>query len=250
MIIEYHRPNSLEDALKLLGRSKPVTLPLGGGTVLNRPSEDEFAVVDVQSLGLDDIEEKGNNLQIGAAATLQALLNFPNRDPALIKVIRHEATYNVRQVATVAGTLVAADGRSPFSAVMLALGAQLTLQPGDENQSFGDLLPSRREKLKGRLITQIVIPLNVNLTYEYVARTPADLPVVCVCVAQWPSGRTRVAIGGYGKSPLLAIDGPQPDGAEIAARDAYSEAGDQWASAEYRSNVAGILTKRALIGMD
>jgi CO/xanthine dehydrogenase FAD-binding subunit len=250
MIIEYRRPDSIEDALKLLGRSEPVTLPLGGGSFLNRPSEDEFAVVDLQSLGLDKIEEKGNKVQIGAAATLQALLNFPNSDPALIKVIRHEATYNIRQVATVAGALVAADGRSPFATAMLALSAQLLLLPGDEDISLGDLLPLGHKKLKSRLITQIVIPTNVKIAYEYVARSPADLPIVCVCVVQWPSGRTRVALGGYGKSSMLAMDGPQPDGAEIAARDAYSEVGDHWASAEYRSDVAAILTKRALQAID
>jgi len=79
-----------------------------------------------------------------------------------------------------------------------------------------------------------------------VARSPADLPIVCAAVAKWPSGRTRVILGGYGESPLLAMDGPNPQGADIAARDAYREAGDQWASAEYRSDVAAKLTRRCI----
>ena len=129
---------------------------------------------------------------------------------------------------------------------MLALAPELILQPGDEKIPFGELLPLRTEQLSGRLITEVSIPLNTKLAYHYVARTPADLPIVCVAVAQWPSGRTRVALGGYGSSPLLAMDGPNSQGADIAAKAAYHEAGDQWGSAQYRSDVAATLTKRCL----
>ncbi|MFH1633473.1 MAG: FAD binding domain-containing protein [Chloroflexota bacterium] len=252
MIIEYHRPETLDEALKLLARSDPVTVPLGGGTVLNQPSDTPVAVVDLQALGLDAVESGERTLEIGATVTLQSLLKVPEIPPALIEAIRHEATYNLRQMATVAGTLVAADGRSPFATAMLALDAQAFVVRHEsavsaaEQISLGDLLPLREEKLPKRLITQITIPANIKLAYQYVARTPADLPIVCAAVAQWPSGRTRVALGGYGSVPLMAMDGPEPAGAEIAARDAYSEAGDQWASAGYRSDVAAILTKRCL----
>jgi hypothetical protein len=60
---------------------------------------------------------------------------------------------------------------------------------------------------QGWLIISISIPLNVKLSFEYVARTPADKPIVCAAVAQWNSGRTRLALGGYGKIPMLAMDG-------------------------------------------
>ena len=108
-------------------------------------------------------------------------------------------------------------------------------------------MPLRAERERGTLVTTVNIPSNVTLTYEYVARTPADLPIVCAAVAQWLSGRTRVALGGFGNAPLLAMDGPEPEGAETAARDAFREAGDQWASAEYRSDIAAILVKRCLV---
>jgi CO/xanthine dehydrogenase FAD-binding subunit len=100
--------------------------------------------------------------------------------------------------------------------------------------------------MSNTLITGITIPAHIELAYKYVSRTPADLPIVCVAVAQWPSGRTRVVLGGYGNFPLLAMDGPEPDGAENAARAAYHEASDAWARAEYRSDVAATLTRRAL----
>ncbi len=246
MITEYHRPKKLEAALKLLSRSEPPTFPMGGGSILNRPQSNRFAVVDLQDLGLNTIQNRGNTLDLGAAVNLQSLLEVSGLPTALVKAISHEATYNLRQVATVAGTLIASDGRSPFTTALLALDTNLTLEPGEEQVNLGDLLPLRTERLPGRLITKIHIPLNAKLGYEYVARSPADLPIVCVGVAQWPSGRTRVALGGFGKAPLVAFDGSEAQGAEAAARNAYSHAGDAWASAEYRREIAAILTRRYL----
>jgi len=246
MIVEYHRPKTLEEALSLLAKPEPITVPLGGGTLINQPSPDPIAVVDLQALGLNTIESRGKIFANGATVTLQQLLEFPKTPLALKQAIRHEATYNLRQKATLAGALVGSDGRSPLATSMLAFGAELTFQPGDQVVALGDFLPLRDEDQTGKLITHIHVPNNVKLTYEYVARTPADLPIVCVAVAQWPSGRTRVALGGYGQAPLLALDGPEPSGAESAARDAYREAGDQWASAEYRREMAATLVERCV----
>jgi CO/xanthine dehydrogenase FAD-binding subunit len=79
-----------------------------------------------------------------------------------------------------------------------------------------------------------------------VARTPADKPIVCAALAQWPSGRTRLAIGGFGKSPFLAMDGTEAEGIETAARNACHEATDAYGSAEYRMAAAATLAKRCL----
>jgi CO/xanthine dehydrogenase FAD-binding subunit len=246
MINEYHRPDTIEETLRLIARPDPRTLPLGGGTVLNHSGGESLAVVDLQSLDLDTIQERGNDLEIGATATLQSLYATPHLPAALQAAIKLDTNYNLRQVATLAGALVACDGRSPLATVFLALDAKLTLQPGDEEVTLGNLLPLREELLRHRLITKITIPLQVKLAFEFVARTPADRPIVCVAIAQWPSGRTRLALGGYGKIPALAMDGTEATGLEVAARDSFHEAADEWASAEYRRDVAATLAKRCL----
>ena len=72
MITAYHRPKTIPDALELL--TKPNVLPLGGGTLLSQLKTASVEVVDLQSLGLNTIQKKGNNLEIGATASLQQLL--------------------------------------------------------------------------------------------------------------------------------------------------------------------------------
>jgi CO/xanthine dehydrogenase FAD-binding subunit len=258
MITTYHRPKTLDEALALL--TQPNRIPLGGGTLLSKPQADSIEVVDLQSLGLDIIKKSGNNLEIGATVTLQKLLENEHCPDALKSALKLEAPLNLRNAATVAGTLVSCDGRSTFTMVMLALDAKINIvnresDAGNRNSSdsqiptpdsqianIGEFLPLRPRGL----ITSITIPLNVKLAFDYVSRTPADKPIVCVALVQWNSGRTRLALGGYGKSPSLAIDGTEAEGLETAARNAFHEATDEWASAEYRMDVAATLVKRCL----
>jgi CO/xanthine dehydrogenase FAD-binding subunit len=246
MIIEYHRPESLEEALQLLSREEITTVPMGGGSALNQPSGDQVAAVDLQALGLNTFQVRGNFLELGATLTLEEILAIPDLPPGMPEVIKLEATYNLRQVATLAGTLLAADGRSPLATLCLALDAQLMVMPGAEIFALGDVLPVRRERMRSRLVTQVMIPLQVKLAYEYVARTPADLAIVCLATVQWPSGRTRLAAGGYGRVPRLVFDGPQAEGISPAVENAYRQSGDEWASAEYRRAVAVKLAARSL----
>ncbi len=247
MITEYKRPAELEEALELL--SQPNTRPLGGGTVLTQGTEAAFTVVDLQSLGLNKIFKTGNKLVIGAATTLSQLNDSSHTPPSLAEALRLETPLNLRNMGTVAGTLVTCDGRSPFATVMLALDAKLTFESHASSPTvvgLGDFLGMRSQYLPGKLITRIEIPLNVKLAFENVARSPQDRPIVCTALAQWPSGRTRLVLGGWGVVPLLAMDGNEPGGVEAAAKNAYYEAGDQWASAEYRREIAAVLSQRCL----
>lgn len=245
MITDYFRPETLPEALELL--KEPNTLPLGGGTLLSTLKSASVKVVDLQALGLNALQKKGNNLEIGATVTLQELLENEHTPDALKIALKLEAPLNIRNTATVAGTLVAADGRSTFTTVMLALDAKLTADGRRSTvDDLGEFLPLRPDNFRGMLITTITIPLNAKLTFESVARTPADKPIVCAALASWPSGRTRLVLGGYGKAPLLAMDGTESEGLEEAARNAFHEATDEWASADYRMDVAATLARRCL----
>lgn len=250
MIVEYYRPKDIAETISLLTNTQVKTVLMGGGTAIDRFSSEPFAVLDLQDVGLNSIQVRGSVLEIGATVTLQALFEHTRIQEALKSSIYHEATQNLRQVATIAGTLIATDGRSPLTTAMYALDATLTIIPDEEKISLCDLLALGKKSLANRLITKITIPLNVRLAYEYVARTPADLPIVCAAVAVWPSGRTRVVLGGFGEVPTLAMDGPGGGGAEIAAGDAYSHANDQWATSAYRLDMAKVLVRRCLANLE
>ncbi|HEX2980348.1 MAG TPA: FAD binding domain-containing protein [Anaerolineaceae bacterium] len=222
MILEYHRPETLEEALKLLARTDPPTRPLGGGAVVSRSRGDDYAVVDVQRLGLSKIERQGNLLSIGASASLQNLYECPDLQPALREVVRLETSYNLRQTATLAGVLVCADGKSLLAAALLALDARLIWQPDQVEIGLGDYLPMRSSWTGGLLMVEIRVPVQAGLLYDYVARTPDDRPIACVAVARWPGGRTRIAAGGPGNAPVLAMDGLDAGGADTAVQNAYT----------------------------
>jgi CO/xanthine dehydrogenase FAD-binding subunit len=202
----------------------------------------------LQSLSLDFVDKNGNNLEVGATVTLQQLFESDLCPTALKSALKLEAPFNIRNAATVAGTLVACEGWSTFGTVLLAMDAKIE-QAILENSNIetritniGDFLALRSTSL----ITKLSLPLNIKLAFDYVSRTPADKPIVCASLAQWNSGRTRLALGGYGKTPLLAMDGTEAEGIDTTAQNVFHEAKDEWASAEYRMDIAAILAKRCL----
>ncbi len=245
MIVEYHRPDTLDAALALLERKSPPTYPLGGGTVLSRHAPEGSAVVDLQNLGMDTIERQGNRLVIGATATLQALADAEDAAQALRDAARQEVSKNLRQTATVAGTLVAGNGASPLLAALLALDATLRWLPGDREITLGNWLPLRGVDRHG-LIAEIVVPTHAELSVASVGRSPADRPQVLVAVARWDSGRTRAVVGGKIEVPLLAMDGTEIEGYNEAIKNAYSHYSNPEISKEYLQETATTLVERMI----
>jgi hypothetical protein len=70
--------------------------------------------------------------------------------------------------------------------------------------------------------------------------------LISVALARWPSGRLRLVVGGFGPGPLLGLDGTDAAGLPIAARNVTFDAGDGWASAEYRREMAALLAERCM----
>jgi CO/xanthine dehydrogenase FAD-binding subunit len=244
MILEYHRPQALDQALALLSRETPPTIPLGGGTVISQMGGAGVAVVDLQALGLNTLAAQGNALVAGATVTLEQLYQHPDLPAALKEAIRLEATLNLRNVASVAGAVVAGDGLSPYLTVLLALDARLLWQPGDEAMTIGDYLALKHTLRPGRLMTQISLLLQPKVQFAAVGRSPLDRPMLSVAVARWPSGRTRVAVGGEAPAPVLALDGFEAGGIEGVVSNACAHFSNQWSSQAYRNATIQTLVKR------
>jgi CO/xanthine dehydrogenase FAD-binding subunit len=246
MIEDYIRPASIAEAVSLLSDKTKVLKPLGGGTSISREKNKQFGVVDLQGLGLDHLEQTGQHIKAGAATKLKTFLGHSAVHPEIQRSILMDTTDNIRNAASFGGWLISSDGRSVFSTVMLALDASMTWEPGGISIQMGDWLPLRRKEAPGVLMTEVNWPVQPYVAFEYVARSPKDRPILIVAVAQWRSGRTRIALGGFGVTPIIAMDGPDDSGADVASRDAFYKAGDQWASAQYRREVVSTLAVRCL----
>jgi CO/xanthine dehydrogenase FAD-binding subunit len=244
--MRYLRPETVQEAVELLSEG----VPLGGGTTLAPRRRTLDAVIDLDKLGLDQIEINNTNVAMGAGTKLQMLIE-PDLDlPAEFKrVCKLEAAWNLRNMASVAGTIMSADGRSPLLVVLLALGTVVSIFGEDTDVSLNEVLDQRAGDREPFLIERVHFPQPSRLSYEYVARAPADRPLVSAAAALSADGsRTRVAVGGFSTRPLLLEGDPEssPEHWQALANESYADAGDAFASAEYRSEVVSILVARVV----
>lgn len=244
-LLEYHRPRSLAEAVALLGRAQP----LAGGTVLTAGRRRVEAVIDLQDLGLDRMERSDETLELGSGVRLQSLVDSDAVPEILRESARRDAGWNLRNAATLGGTVAAGDGRSPLLTVLLALQAEVLIEPEGRWVDLDLVLSGRPDSLRGRLMTSMRFRVPAGHGYDQVARTPADAPIVCVAAALLASGPPSVALGGFGPAPLrLAAQGGVSRFVQAASL-ACGQAEDAWASAAYRSEVAGVLVRRTLEGI-
>jgi len=249
-LTEYHTPTTLDEALKLLRRRKIRTVPIGGGgSLVADAPPDVQAVVDLSKLGLSFVEAGEDGLSLGATTTLQRLLDDQHINAyaggMLLKALRDTAGRNVRESATLAGSIVAARSNSPLVTALLALDAQITTHARREQTApLAEWLPA-----SSTLITRLhlpALPAAARAAYEKVARTPADLPIVCVAAVQIGSV-VRLALGGVAERPIvMRLTDVTADQAAQHVRQAIYPPSDYFASAAYRREMAGVLVKRAL----
>jgi CO/xanthine dehydrogenase FAD-binding subunit len=244
MILEYHRPNSIEEALQLLDREMPPTVPLGGGNLLSRRTDENIAVVDLQKLKLKSIQSMGQIIEIGASVTLEEFYRHQEIHETLRKAVYLDATANTRNTATIGGLIAGGTGNSALLCALLALDTRLEWLPGEITQSLGDYISVKGKINSGKLITKIQISSQVDVKMASVGRSPLDPPFIIVVVSQWPSGRTRLVLGGKVKSPILAMDGTTQDGIVDAGVNACSQLLNKWISLDYLKYTTSKLIQR------
>ena len=233
-------------------------VPLAGGTVLTPQRYDVDTVIDLQDLKLNKLKIGKSEIHIGATVKLQALIKAQEELPrALAQACRQEAALNIRNAATIGGAVMTGDGRSPLLTALLALDASVITEPGKNSEPLEKLLEKRDERRKPRLIVALDMMRPNRMVYEQVSRSPADRPLVCLAVAEYltSEGESHMAaaLGGYGERPirLTELEEALENGASLAeaaelAQKAYSDAGDAFASAAYRAEIAGVLARRLL----
>lgn len=265
-INQYHRPETLEDALALLKRDK-TSAPLAGGThLLPSRSPHVQTVVDLQALGLDELSVEGFHIHIGAMVPLLRLVESSVVGEFLAEAAYLEGPITHRNAATIGGSIATGDPLSHLLLALLALDAQVHLRlPDPATVSLDRLLDDPGKFLDGGLITGVTA-LSADgapgVAMARVARTPRDKPIVAVAVHVTRDGDlcggVRIALAGVADRPICAYNVEdqlkgQPFDKELvnlAVTNLFEDLdppSDFKGSSDYRREVAAILSRRALL---
>ena len=276
---DYAAPTTLEEALRLLAEKGPDARVLAGGTDLIirmrygiiKPS----AIIHLGGIAeLKTIAYKPKTgLAIGAAATLAEVAAHPDirrRYPAVAYAAGETANVQVRNLGTVGGNLCNAAPSADNAPTLMALGAEMILAglQGERRVPLDQFFkgPGQTVLRPGEILTAIQVPPmppHSGASYQHVsARGRVDISAVCVGAAAVFAGETcqevRIVLGAVGPTPLRALQTEslvrgKPFTAELigqAGEKAAEESRpitDVRASADYRKQMVGVLTRRALL---
>jgi carbon-monoxide dehydrogenase medium subunit len=275
---DYYRARSLADAQKLLGDHPGAKLLAGGHSLiplmklrLAAPP----AVVDIGRLSeLRGVSTSGTTVRIGALATHAELAASPDlrrAAPALAETAGLVGDPAVRNRGTIGGNIAHADPASDLPTVLVALGARIVAvgprgqRTIDAAQFFTGLMTTALDE--NEIVTSIEVPAaergrgSAYVKFSHPASRYAVIGVAAALTfAEGAYSNVRVAIGGLvphaRRLPAVerALEGQAPSesaaakaAAAVAADLGGDVSGDIFASAEYRTAVAPVYVRRALV---
>ena len=238
----YHRPATVDEALRLLARPGVNTVILGGGThLVPRLPEAVNEAVDLQAVpGLNTITHQGRHITLGAMVRLQTIVDDPQVPPLVREAARREGPNTMRHAATVGGVIAGPDKESEFLAALLVFEAQIHIQTGSGTKvtPVENFLRDVTAGLGGGLITAVTLAVTGQTAADRVARTPADKPIVAALARRTPEGKLFLALCGVDTAPVLV------DPANVKA--GIKPPDDFRGSREYRRQMAAVLAKRVI----
>jgi carbon-monoxide dehydrogenase medium subunit len=263
---DFHAPATVAEAVELLG-GEPDAKALAGGMSLvpamNLGLARPARVVSLNRVGgLDDVEEDGGSLRVGAMVRHARIASDPliaRSFPLLARAASVIGDVQVRNRGTLGGSIAHADPAADYLPVLLALGASFRIAG-----AAGERTVPAREFVLGVMQTVLAadellvevelpkLPASAGSAYLRLARLEGSFPIANAA-AVVDGGDPVLAIGGATAGPLLVDLGGWEEGAELdrveeaASTAAAAEAfGDLSATAEYRRAMAGVLARRAV----
>ncbi|MBI5583542.1 MAG: xanthine dehydrogenase family protein subunit M [Deltaproteobacteria bacterium] len=276
---DYAAPTTVAEALRLLAEKGPGARVLAGGTDLlirmRHGLVTPSAVIylgDIAALRTIFYKSK-TGLTIGAMARLVEVVAHPDirrRYPAVADAALETANVQVRNLGTVGGNLCNAAPSADNAPTLLALGAEMVLAgpKGDRRVALDQFFkgPGQTVIAPGEILTAICVPPpppHSGAAYQQVsARGKVDICAASVGAAVVFAGETcqeiRIFLGAVGPTPLRALETENlvrgkvftPELIEKAGAKAAAESRpitDMRASADYRRQMVGVLTRRALL---
>ncbi len=262
----YLRPDSLDGALAALGEGAVAVA--GGTAVILHPPPGTRTLVDVGDVLPAGISHDQAGYRIGAMTTLTAMLEHPalaqSYDGVMATMLRLIGSPLLRNAATIGGHL----GRGRLSDViplLIALDASVTIYDGEHRTvALEDFYAGamHRDRL---LITNVLVPARPEraaAAFLKMSRTHFDLAML--------NGAARIALDEddtiaearvvVGETPGLGARVPAAEAALTgrsfgeeaiadaaeAARSEVRTGTDGRASAEYRTQLVGVVVSRCL----
>jgi len=266
----YYRPKTLDEALSLVAGQQGAVALSGGALTFGALDLPYETVIDLQDIPeLRQIEIRGDSVSIGGAATLQQVVESPLVRDVLKRSITRTLPLNIRNNTSVAESLKAKDPPREWFAALVAwdVGVEQLLPTGERViDGIASLLKGTTEQtLSSGIITCINIPaLTAREAFgtAYVARTPADIPIVNAAIylmlddngnVDFPfAAMCGASVDGVVNLHLETLDGNPLNEANIASAAKWVMAqvdpvGDYRGSAEYRREMARVTVQRALM---
>jgi carbon-monoxide dehydrogenase medium subunit len=255
--VEYARPASVQEALRLLAESDGARALAGGQTLINvmkaRAASPDM-LVDLHDLDeLRGIELRADGtLELGAMTTYADVVDSAEARarPILGEVCAQIADVQVRNRGTIGGNVCSNDPTNHLPPLLVAIGATMTIlgPQGERNMPAEDFFLGvyMTAAGPGELLTRVSVPPG---KHDGFASVPIGQDGTCIVnVAASLNGDARLAIGCVDAVPVLVKPTSTDDD---AVRDAIRGANldppsDVHASADYRRHLAEVLALRAV----
>jgi len=255
--VEYARPASVEEAVRLLSAHDGARALAGGQTLINvmkaRAASPDVLVDlnDLAELRAIDLASDGT-LSIGAMVTYTELMDSAEvrARPILGEVCAQIADVQVRNRGTIGGNVCSNDPTNHLPPLMVALGATMHIVGKDGERS----VPAEDFFLgvymtaagPGELLTNVSVPPGKSDGFSSVAIGRDGTCIVNAAASV--NGGARVVIGCVDAVPvLLTAESAEDDAVRNAVRGANLDPpSDVHASADYRRHLAEVVAVRAV----
>ena len=248
---DYARPETLDDALALLGEDDAKVLAGGQSLLpaLNMRLLRPALLVDVnRTAGLDVVTEAGGALRVGA--TVRQADARLRAHPVLAEVLPHVGHTVTRNRGTVCGSIAHADAAAELPLALLAVGGSAVVassrgrrEIAAENLFLG---PYSTALEADELVVETVWPSpaeGAGFAFEELAQRGGDF-ALCMAAALGHDDELRVIVGSVTPAPtILQVD---PDRPGSSAADQVEPWGSIHASPAYLRNLVRVLVDRAV----
>ncbi len=272
---EYRRPSSVSEALSILANEEDAKI-LAGGQSLIPMMKLRFAepavLVDLGGLEeLQGITEDNGTLIIGAMTTENALIQselLSRKCPLIQAAARQIADPQVRNLGTVGGDIAHGDPANDHPAVMIAADAEfvITGKNGDRTVAAEKFFHGTywTELGENEILTSIRVPAFSSTNgfgYSKLKRKTGDYATagasVVVKMDEGVCVNASIALTNVGPTPIKAegaeqvllnthADGNVVEEAAYKAMEVSDPAEDLRGTIEYKRNMTGEMTRRAV----